>query len=42
LLKEAVYNGLFQATTTSGMGRTNEALPIDRVLEILKKYNVIE
>lgn len=38
--EEAVYNGLFQATTTSGMGRTYEALPIDRVRQILKKYGI--
>ncbi len=40
--EEAVYNGLFQATTTSGMGRTYEAIPIDKVHKILKKYNVIK
>ncbi len=38
--EEAVYNGLFQATTTSGMGRTYKAIPIDKVKEILKKYGV--
>ena len=36
--EEAVYNGLFQAETTSGMGRTLEALPIDRVRSILRIY----
>jgi D-aminopeptidase len=36
--EEAVYNGLFQAETTSGMGRTLEAIPIDRVHSILKRY----
>ena len=36
--EEAVYNSLFRATTTSGRGHTVEALPIDRVTTILKKY----
>jgi D-aminopeptidase len=36
--EEAVFNGLFQAETTSGMGRTLEAIPIDRVREILRRY----
>ncbi len=36
--EEAVYNGLFQATTTIGMGETYEPIPIDKVKEILKKY----
>jgi D-aminopeptidase len=38
--EEAVYNSLFQATTVSGNGRTADAIPIDRVKEILKKYGV--
>jgi len=40
--EEAIYNSLFRATTTSGRGHTVEALPIDRTLEILKKYNAIK
>lgn len=36
--EEAVYNALFQATTTTGMGVTYEPIPVDRVKEILKKY----
>lgn len=36
--EEAVYNALFQATKTSGMGRTYEPIPIDKVKNILKKY----
>jgi len=36
--EEAVYNSLFQATTVSAGGRTIEALPMDRVREILRKY----
>ena len=36
--EEAIYNSIFRATTTTGRGRTVEALPIDRTLEILRKY----
>jgi len=39
--EEAIYNSLFRATTTTGRGRTVEALPIDRTLEILKRYNAL-
>ena len=38
--EEAVYNSLFQATTVTSRGRSSEAIPIERVKEILKKYNV--
>jgi D-aminopeptidase len=38
--EEAIYNSLFQATTVTSRGRTVEALPLDRVREILTKYNV--
>ena len=37
--EEAVYNSLLQATTTTGNGRTVQALPVDRLRELLKKYN---
>ncbi len=37
--EEAVYNSLLRATTVTGNGTTAEALPIDRVREILRKYN---
>ena len=37
--EEAIYNSLFKASTTSGNGRTVEALPLDRVREILDRYN---
>ena len=36
--EEAVYNSLFRATTMTGSGRTVEALPIDKTLEILRRY----
>jgi D-aminopeptidase len=38
--EEAVYNSLLQATATTGRGQTVEALPVDRVKEILRKYGV--
>ena len=40
-IEEAIYNSLFRAVTTTGRGRTIEALPVDRTIEILRKYNVI-
>jgi D-aminopeptidase len=39
--EEAVYNSLFRARTTTGRGRTVEALPIDRTVEVLRKYGAI-
>ena len=39
--EEAVYNSLFRATTMTGRGRTIEALPLPRTLEILRKYNAL-
>jgi D-aminopeptidase len=39
--EEAVYNSLFRAVTTTGNGRTVEALPVDRVLEILRSHHVL-
>lgn len=40
--EEAVYNSLFMAKTTTGVaGHTAEALPIDKVLEICRKYNAL-
>ena len=39
--EEAVYNSLFRATTVTGRGRTVEALPIERTLQILKKYGAV-
>ena len=38
--EEAIYNSLFKATSVTGNGRTIEALPLDKVREILQKYNV--
>jgi D-aminopeptidase len=39
--EEAIYNSLFRANTTSGKGRTVEALPLDRTVEILRKHGLI-
>ena len=36
--EEAVYNSLFRATTVTGQGRTVEAIPVDRVSALLRKY----
>jgi len=38
--EEAIYNSLFQATTITGSGHTVEAIPLDKVREVLKKYRV--
>ena len=37
--EEAIYNSLFKATTTAGSGRTVEAIPLDRVKEVLDRYS---
>jgi D-aminopeptidase len=39
--EEAIYNSLFKATTVSGKGRTVEALPLDRTLDILRKHGLV-
>jgi D-aminopeptidase len=36
--EEAVYNSLFRATTVTGNGETAEAIPIERVVEVLKRF----
>ena len=38
--EEAIYNSLFMATTVTSRNRTVEAIPLDRVREILARYNV--
>jgi D-aminopeptidase len=38
--EEAIYDSLFMATSVSARGRTVEAIPLDRVREVLRKYNV--
>jgi D-aminopeptidase len=40
--EEAIYNSLFRATTVTGPeGHRIEALPLDRTLEILRKYGTV-
>jgi D-aminopeptidase len=39
--EEAVYNSLFRAVTMTGNGHTVEALPIERTLEILRRYRAV-
>lgn len=36
--EEAIINSMLKATTVTGNGRTVEALPIDKIREILKKF----
>ena len=38
--EEAVYNSLFMATTTTGNGRTVEAIPLDSVRAILRRAGI--
>jgi D-aminopeptidase len=40
--EEAIYNSMFRATTVTGNGRTIEALPLDRVREILRRYGKLK
>lgn len=39
--EEAIYNALFRATAVRGRGITAEALPLDRTLEVLRRYNAL-
>jgi D-aminopeptidase len=38
--EEAIYNSLFMATSVTSKGHTVEAIPLDRVREILARYGV--
>ena len=40
--EEAIYNSIFQATTVTGNGHTAEAIPLDKVRQVLAKYRVGE
>jgi len=40
--EEAIYNSLFEATTVTGSGHTAEAIPLDKVRQLLAKYRVTE
>lgn len=39
-VEESVYNALFMATTVSGNGQTVEAIPLDKVREVLLRHGV--
>ena len=39
--EEAIYNSMLKATTTTGNGHTVEALPIERLREILREHRLI-
>jgi D-aminopeptidase len=39
--EEAVYNSLFRATTMTGNGHTVDALPIEKTVQILRRYAVL-
>ena len=40
--EEAIYNSMFRATTMSGNSHTIEALPIEKMAEILRKHRAIK
>jgi D-aminopeptidase len=40
--EEAIYNSLLRATTMTGHGHKVEALPIEKTVQILKKYGAIK
>ncbi len=40
--EEAIYNSMLRATTTTGNGHTIEALPLEKTLDILRKYSVVK
>jgi D-aminopeptidase len=40
--EEAIYNSMFKATTTTGHGRTIEALPINKTLDILRAHKLLK
>ncbi|TVP78816.1 MAG: S58 family peptidase [Gemmatimonadales bacterium] len=40
--EEAILNSIFRATTTSGMGRNVEALPLEETLDVLRRHGVID
>jgi len=39
-VEEAIYNSLFMATTVSGNGETVEAIPLDRVRDVLRRHGI--
>jgi D-aminopeptidase len=39
--EEAVYNSLLKATTVTSRAGSAEAIPVDRLTEVLRRYRVI-
>jgi D-aminopeptidase len=39
--QEAIYNSLLKAVTVTSNGHTVQALPLDRTIQVLKKYGVV-
>jgi D-aminopeptidase len=39
--EEAIYNSLFRAETTTGNGRTVEALPLESTIQTLRNHGMI-
>ena len=40
--EEAIYNSMLRATTVRYRGTTVDPLPLDRTLEVLRKYNAVQ
>ena len=40
--EEAIINSLFAATTTTANGSTIDELPVDKVMELMKKYGRLD
>jgi D-aminopeptidase len=40
--EEAIYNSMFRANTMTGRGRTVNALPLERTLEILRQHGALK
>ena len=38
--EEAIYNSLFMATSVTSRGRSVDAIPLDRVREVLRRYGI--
>src|SRR5690242_6369644 len=40
--EEAIYNSMFRATTMTGNGHTVQALPVDKVTDVLRKHGSLK
>jgi D-aminopeptidase len=38
--EEAIYNSIFMATPVTSRGRTMEAIPLDKVREVLREHGI--